>query len=31
MAVDLPQPIVTRRYGLSESWTLRAYVDNGGY
>jgi NADH-quinone oxidoreductase subunit F len=31
MAVDLPQPIVTRRYGLPESWTLRTYLANGGY
>src|SRR5439155_7713286 len=31
MAVDLPQPIVTARYGLPESWTLRTYLDNGGY
>jgi NADH-quinone oxidoreductase subunit F len=31
MAVDLPAPIVTRRYGLHESWTLRTYLDNGGY
>jgi NADH-quinone oxidoreductase subunit F len=31
MAVDLPQPIVTRRYGLTESWTLRTYLNNGGY
>jgi NADH-quinone oxidoreductase subunit F len=31
MAVELPQPIVTRRYGLSESWTLRTYLANGGY
>ena len=30
-AVDLPQPIVTRRYGLADSWTLRTYLDNGGY
>ena len=31
MAVDIPQPIVTRRYGLADSWTLRTYLDNGGY
>jgi NADH-quinone oxidoreductase subunit F len=31
MAVELPAPIVTARYGLPESWTLRTYVDNGGY
>jgi NADH-quinone oxidoreductase subunit F len=31
MAVDLPAPIVTRRYGLPESWTLRTYLNNGGY
>ncbi|MBV8159969.1 MAG: NADH-quinone oxidoreductase subunit NuoF [Acidimicrobiia bacterium] len=31
MAVDLPAPIVTARYGLAESWTLRAYLDHGGY
>src|SRR5205085_933691 len=31
MAVDLPAPIVTARYGLHESWTLRTYLDNGGY
>src|SRR5437763_1449215 len=31
MAVELPTPIVTARYGLPESWTLRTYVDNGGY
>jgi hypothetical protein len=31
MAVDLPQPIVTARYGVPESWTLRSYLDGGGY
>jgi NADH-quinone oxidoreductase subunit F len=31
MAVDLPQPIVTARYGLHESWTMRTYLQNGGY
>ena len=29
--VDLPAPIVTARYGLPESWTLRTYLNNGGY
>jgi NADH-quinone oxidoreductase subunit F len=24
-------PIVTRRHGLPESWTLKTFVDNGGY
>ena len=24
-------PIVTRRIGMPESWTLRSYVDDGGY
>src|SRR5439155_21548473 len=31
MAVDLPAPIVTARYGLHESWTLRTFLNNGGY
>ncbi|MCU1450846.1 MAG: dehydrogenase (quinone) [Acidimicrobiales bacterium] len=31
MAVDLPQPIVTARYGAPESWTLRSYLNSGGY
>jgi NADH-quinone oxidoreductase subunit F len=31
MAVDLPQPIVTARYGLPESWKLQTYLNNGGY
>jgi NADH-quinone oxidoreductase subunit F len=31
MAVELPTPIVTARYGLPESWTLRTYLANGGY
>jgi NADH-quinone oxidoreductase subunit F len=30
MATDA-KPIVTARYGIPESWTLRTYVDNGGY
>jgi NADH-quinone oxidoreductase subunit F len=25
------RPIVTRRHGLPESWTLQSYLDNGGY
>jgi NADH-quinone oxidoreductase subunit F len=31
MAVTDAAPIVTRRVGLPESWTLRSYLDNGGY
>jgi NADH-quinone oxidoreductase subunit F len=31
MAVDLPKPIVTARYGAPESWTLRSYLNGGGY
>ena len=31
MAVELPQPIVTARYGVPESWKLQSYLDNGGY
>ena len=26
-----PEPIVTRRVGRAASWTLRSYLDNGGY
>ena len=31
MAVTDAAPIVTRRVGIPESWTLRSYLDNGGY
>jgi NADH-quinone oxidoreductase subunit F len=31
MAVLDAQPIVTRRVGIDQSWTLRSYLDNGGY
>ncbi|MBW3668081.1 MAG: NADH-quinone oxidoreductase subunit NuoF [Actinobacteria bacterium] len=31
MAVTDAAPIVTRRVGLAESWTLKSYLDNGGY
>src|SRR5918996_1544432 len=31
MALAQHERIVTRRMGLPESWTLRSYVDNGGY
>ncbi|MBV8983231.1 MAG: NADH-quinone oxidoreductase subunit NuoF [Acidimicrobiia bacterium] len=31
MAVELPKPIVTARYGLQESWKLQTYLNNGGY
>ncbi|HSH58812.1 MAG TPA: NADH-quinone oxidoreductase subunit NuoF [Acidimicrobiales bacterium] len=31
MPVTDVEPIVTRRLGLPESWTLKTYVDNGGY
>ena len=31
MAVTDAAPIVTRRVGLPESWTLKSYLENGGY
>ena len=31
MAVTDAAPIVTRRVGLADSWTLKSYLDNGGY
>ena len=31
MALAPSELIVTRRIGVSESWTLRSYLDNGGY
>ncbi|MDQ1444208.1 MAG: NADH-quinone oxidoreductase subunit [Acidimicrobiaceae bacterium] len=31
MTVTNAAPIVTRRHGLPESWTLKSYLDNGGY
>ena len=31
MTVTNAAPIVTRRHGLAESWTLKTYLDNGGY
>jgi NADH-quinone oxidoreductase subunit F len=31
MAVLDAKPIVTRRIGIDNSWTLNTYVDNGGY
>ncbi|HEV7886850.1 MAG TPA: NADH-quinone oxidoreductase subunit NuoF [Acidimicrobiales bacterium] len=31
MTVTDARPIVTRRHGLPESWTLQSYLDNGGY
>jgi NADH-quinone oxidoreductase subunit F len=31
MTVTNPAPIVTRRHGNANSWTLRSYLDNGGY
>ena len=31
MPVTLPDPIVTRRIGRPDSWTLKSYLDDGGY
>jgi NADH-quinone oxidoreductase subunit F len=31
MTVTSAAPIVTRRHGLAESWTLKTSLDNGGY
>ena len=31
MALAQHERIVTRRIGIPESWTLRSYLDNGGY
>jgi len=31
MSVTKPAPIVTARLGNPESWTLRSYLDHGGY
>ncbi len=31
MPITDVDPIVTRRIGIKDSWTLRSYLDNGGY